>query len=111
MILENMPNSAWRDRITAKVQDTQNIYHALPEDFDFLIMTASFAGAVGRISMAFYSAANAYQDDFARYLNDKEKKATIIDYLAANDIGMFAVQGGASMFNRLMQPGQYTRYR
>ena len=96
----------WVDRTSAKVQGTDNIHVALPSDLDFFIMTASVGGMAGLISMCAYSAGNAYQDNFARYLHGKGQKAIAIDYGAAHDIGM--LEGQDLMYNRLIATGQYT---
>lgn len=96
----------WVDRTSAKVQGTDNIYAALPSNLDFFIMTASVGGMAGLISMCAYSAGNAYQDNFARYLHGKGQKAIAIDYGAAEDTGM--LKGQDLMYERLMQTGQYT---
>lgn len=103
---EAMSYHEWVDRTSAKVQGTHNIHAALPSDMDFFIMTASVGGMAGLISMSAYSAGNAYQDSFARYLHGKGQKAVAIDYGAAQDIGMLA--GQDLMYNRLIQTGQYT---
>ncbi|OAG03244.1 uncharacterized protein CC84DRAFT_1251427 [Paraphaeosphaeria sporulosa] len=103
---EYMSYPEWVDRTSAKVQGTDNIYAALPSDLDFFIMTASVGGMAGLISMCAYSAGNAYQDNFARYLYGKGQKAIAMDYGAAQDIGMLA--GQDLMYDRLIQTGQYT---
>ncbi|KAJ4345482.1 uncharacterized protein N0V89_011614 [Didymosphaeria variabile] len=103
---EYMSYPEWVDRTSAKVQGTDCVYAALPSNLDFFIMTASVGGMAGLISMCAYSAGNAYQDNFARYLNGKGQKAIAIDYGAAQDIGMLA--GQDLMYTRLIQTGQYT---
>ncbi|KAF3806818.1 Prosolanapyrone synthase [Colletotrichum gloeosporioides] len=58
----------WREGLAAKVQGTRNLHEAtLAMPLDFFVMTTSALSLYGFATQGAYTAANSFQDAFARY--------------------------------------------
>ncbi|MCW3465913.1 SDR family NAD(P)-dependent oxidoreductase [Chitinophaga nivalis] len=61
--------------LAAKIQGTKNLDECTKEEpLDFMIFFSSVAGVLGNVGQADYAAANAFQDSYAFYRNEKRAK-------------------------------------
>ncbi|KAI1177722.1 hypothetical protein F4777DRAFT_576800 [Nemania sp. FL0916] len=82
--------SRWRDSISAKVQGTKNLHDAslsLPRPLDFFVMITSLESIWALATQSAYTAANAFQDAFARYRRRLGMPATSISLGLVKGIG------------------------
>ncbi|KAJ8131214.1 hypothetical protein O1611_g2411 [Lasiodiplodia mahajangana] len=83
--------SRWRDSLAAKVQGTKNLHKATlslrSEQLDFFIMITSLESVYALATQSAYTAANAFQDAFARYRRRLGMPATSISFGFINEIG------------------------
>ncbi|CEJ86573.1 hypothetical protein VHEMI04144 [[Torrubiella] hemipterigena] len=78
----------WRDGLAAKVAGTVNLHEAtktLP--LDFFVMTTSILSVLSFATQSAYTAANNFQDQFARYRRRLGLPATAAQFGLVNDIG------------------------
>lgn len=73
-----------------KAQGSLNLHDALPQNLDFFLMLSSVGGIMGARSQANYSAANTYEDAFARTLIAKGIRAASIDLGSVLSVGFVA---------------------
>ncbi|KAJ3580237.1 hypothetical protein NPX13_g325 [Xylaria arbuscula] len=82
--------SRWRDSLSAKVQGTQNLHKAtvsLNIPLDFFVMITSLESIYALATQSSYTAANAFQDAFARYRRRLGLPATSISFGFIKGIG------------------------
>ena len=85
---EKLPLEGWRDGLAAKVSGTRNLHEATKSlALDFFVMTTSFPAVLGFATQAAYTAANNFQDQFARYRHRMGLPATAAQFGLINDIG------------------------
>ncbi|KAI1650125.1 KR domain-containing protein [Daldinia loculata] len=81
----------WRDSLAAKVQGSKNLHEAtlsLPRgQLDFFVMVTSLESIYALATQSAYTAANAFQDSFARYRRRLDMPATSISLGFVNGIG------------------------
>ncbi|KAJ5365630.1 hypothetical protein N7517_008516 [Penicillium concentricum] len=78
----------WRNGLAAKVHGTWNLHEVtkvLP--LDFFIMTTSILSVLGFATQGAYTAANNFQDQFARYRRRHGLPATAAQFGLVNDVG------------------------
>ncbi|KAJ5152586.1 uncharacterized protein N7482_009064 [Penicillium canariense] len=78
----------WRDGLAAKVRGTWNLHEAtkaLP--LDFFVMTTSILSVLSFATQGAYTAANNFQDQFARYRRRQGLPATAAQFGLVNDVG------------------------
>ncbi|KAI0502734.1 hypothetical protein F5B22DRAFT_640677 [Xylaria bambusicola] len=82
--------SRWRNSLSAKVQGTQNLHEAtvsLNIPLDFFVMITSLESIYALATQSGYTAANAFQDAFARYRRRLGLPATSISFGFIKGIG------------------------
>ncbi|KAI0887773.1 uncharacterized protein GGS22DRAFT_185152 [Annulohypoxylon maeteangense] len=81
----------WRDSLAAKVQGTKNLHEMTmslhPGQLDFFVMITSLESVYALATQSAYTAANAFQDAFARYRRRLGLPATSISFGFVKDIG------------------------
>ncbi|KAF2826264.1 polyketide synthase [Ophiobolus disseminans] len=78
----------WRDGLAAKVSGTRNLHEAtIAMPLDFFVMTTSLLSVLGFATQGAYTAANNFQDQFARYRHRLGLPATAAQFGLINDIG------------------------
>ena len=78
----------WRDGLAAKVFGTRNLHEAtkaLP--LEFFVMTTSILSVLSFATQGAYTAANNFQDQFARYRRRLGLPATAAQFGLVNDVG------------------------
>jgi NAD(P)-dependent dehydrogenase (short-subunit alcohol dehydrogenase family) len=78
----------WRDGLAAKVSGTRNLHETtktLP--LDFFIMTTSILSVLSFATQGAYTAADNFQDQFARYRRRLGLPATAAQFGLVNDVG------------------------
>ncbi|KAL1883173.1 Type I Iterative PKS [Diaporthe australafricana] len=78
----------WRESLSAKVQGTKNLHEAtvlLP--LDFFVMTTSLESVFALATQSAYTAANTFQDAFARYRRRRGLPASTASFGLINDVG------------------------
>ena len=109
----------WRDGLAAKVSGTQNLHEATKAlSLDFFVMTTSLLSVLSSATQGAYTAANNFQDQFARYRRRLGLPATAAQFNLINDIGHLSTDNTAidmmvrnkaltvpeSYFHRLLEP-------
>ncbi|KAF2806012.1 polyketide synthase [Mytilinidion resinicola] len=109
----------WRDGLAAKVLGTQNLHEATKAfPLDFFVMTTSALSVLGFATQGAYTAANNFQDQFARYRRRLGLPATAAQFGLINDVGHLSTDNVAldmmarnkvltvpeSYFLRLLEP-------
>lgn len=84
-LLERMSFTQWASAVRPKIRTTLNLHRSLPS-LDFFILLSSVTGAVGSASQANYTAANTFQDAFARWRRAQGLPAVTIDLGLITDI-------------------------
>ncbi|KAI1126739.1 hypothetical protein F5Y10DRAFT_293418 [Nemania abortiva] len=83
--------SRWRDSLAAKVQGTKNLHKITlslqPGQLDFFVMITSLESVYALATQSAYTAANAFQDTFARYRRRLGMPATSISFGFIKEIG------------------------
>jgi hypothetical protein len=93
---EKLSLEGWREGLAAKVSGTQNLHEATRAlALDFFIMTTSFPAVFGFATQAAYTAANNFQDQFARYRRRLGLPATAAQFGLINDIGHLSTDNTA----------------
>ena len=68
LTFDKLSSSRWNEGLSAKVQGTKNLHEAtLSMPLDFFIMTTSALSVYAFATQGAYTAANSFQDAFARY--------------------------------------------
>ncbi|KAI9752218.1 MAG: Type I Iterative PKS [Chaenotheca gracillima] len=85
---DRLPVEGWRDGLTAKVRGTQNLHEATKDrPLDFFVMTTSILSVLSFATQGAYTAANNFQDQFARYRRRLGLPATAAQFGLVNDVG------------------------
>lgn len=78
----------WRDGLAAKVSGTCNLHEASKAlQLDFFVMTTSILSVLSFATQGAYTAANNFQDQFARYRRRHGLPATAAQFGLVNDVG------------------------
>jgi acyl transferase domain-containing protein/NADPH:quinone reductase-like Zn-dependent oxidoreductase/SAM-dependent methyltransferase len=116
---EKLSVAGWRDGLAAKVSGTRNLHEATKGfPLEFFVMTTSIAAVLAFATQAAYTAANNFQDQFARYRRRLGLPATTAQFGLINDIGHLSTDNVAldmmarnkaltvpeSYFLRLLEP-------
>lgn len=97
----------WRESLAAKVQGTKNLHEAtLSLPLDFFIMTTSLLSVYALATQAAYTAANNFQDAFARYRRAQGLPAAAISFSLIRDVG--ATGSNASIVDTFARNGTVT---
>ncbi|KAM3427390.1 hypothetical protein MY4824_009476 [Beauveria thailandica] len=84
-----------------KVKGTVNLHHATEKlPLDFFLMTSSIVGTVGTPSQGAYTAANAFQDAFARFRRSQSLPATALGLGLILEVGSVS---GSLAFQQMLQ--------
>ena len=93
---EKLSLESWREGLAAKVAGTRNLHEATKAlALDFFVMTTSFPAVFGFATQAAYTAANNFQDQFARYRRRLSLPATAAQFGLINDIGHLSTDSTA----------------
>lgn len=87
---EKLSVSRWRDSLAAKVQGTKNLHEAtlsVQAPLEFFVMITSLESIYALATQSAYTAANAFQDAFARYRRRLDLPATSISFGFVKGIG------------------------
>ncbi|KAI0427216.1 hypothetical protein F5Y09DRAFT_316941 [Xylaria sp. FL1042] len=82
--------SRWRDSLAAKVQGTRNLHEAtlsLQTPLDFFVMITSLESIYSLATQSAYTAANVFQDAFARYRRRLGLPATSVSFGFVKGVG------------------------
>ncbi|KAI0532014.1 putative polyketide synthase [Xylaria digitata] len=74
-MFENMTFRDWSASLRPKVQGTWNLHRLLPRNLDFFVIFSSVAAIIGSQGQSNYAAANAFEDELARYRLSQGEKA------------------------------------
>ncbi|KAF2962673.1 hypothetical protein GQX73_g10900 [Xylaria multiplex] len=74
-MFENMTFRDWSTSLRPKVQGTWNLHRLLPRNLDFFVIFSSVAAIIGSQGQSNYAAANAFEDELARYRLSQGEKA------------------------------------
>ncbi|KAI0438847.1 hypothetical protein F4803DRAFT_569116 [Xylaria telfairii] len=78
----------WQKSLEAKVQGTRNLHEAsLSQPLDFFIMTTSLLAVYALATQGAYTAANNFQDAFARYRRRMGLPASTVSFSLISDVG------------------------
>ncbi|KAI1743099.1 putative polyketide synthase [Xylaria scruposa] len=82
----------WLYSIESKVKGTQNLHKALSANghegaLDFFLLISSISGTIGSPTEPGYCAANAYQDNFARFRRAQNRKAVSLALGVVTEVG------------------------
>jgi len=81
----------WRESMAAKVQGTRNLHKAtLGIQLDFFVMTTSLESVFALATQSAYTAANVFQDAFARYRRRLGLPASTVSFGFVSDVGSLA---------------------
>ncbi|KAJ5096375.1 hypothetical protein NUU61_005731 [Penicillium alfredii] len=79
---------SWHDGLAAKVLGTWNLHEATKSlPIDFFVMTTSILSVLSFATQGAYTAANNFQDQFARYRRGLGLPATAAQFGLVNDVG------------------------
>ncbi|KAI0478369.1 polyketide synthase [Xylariaceae sp. FL0804] len=85
---DKLTASQWKSGLAAKVQGTQNLHKAmLSHTLDFFVMTTSAECVVSLATQSAYTAANNFQEVFARYRRSLGLPASTASFGLITDIG------------------------
>lgn len=90
-----MSHNNWEDGITAKVDGTWNLHHALDGQDDyvqFFVLCGSITGVMGNSGQVNYSAANTFVSSFAQYRLQNGLPASVVNLGGVDDVGFLATQ-------------------
>ncbi|KAL1865521.1 Type I Iterative PKS [Diaporthe australafricana] len=78
----------WRESLAAKVRGTKNLHEAtLAQPLDFFVMTTSLLSVYALATQAAYTAANNFQDGFARHRRARGLPASTVAFSLIRDVG------------------------
>ncbi|KAI8630503.1 hypothetical protein F5Y19DRAFT_427873 [Xylariaceae sp. FL1651] len=85
---DKMTVPRWRDSLAAKVKGTRNLHEAtLSFKLDFFVMITSLESVWALATQSAYTAANAFQDAFARYRRQLGLPATSVSFGFIREVG------------------------
>ncbi|KAF2969636.1 hypothetical protein GQX73_g3893 [Xylaria multiplex] len=85
---EKVSIERWRESLVAKVDGTKNLHEATTAiPLDFFVMSTSIESICALATQSAYTAANNFQDYFARYRRRLGLPATAISFGFINDVG------------------------
>ena len=90
-----MSHNNWEDGITAKVDGTWNLHHALNGQdhyVQFFVLCGSITGVMGNAGQVNYSAANTFVSSFAQYRLQNGLPASVVNLGGVDDVGFLATQ-------------------
>lgn len=83
----------WRTSLAAKVHGTKNLHEVTIDlPLDFFVMTTSMESVFALATQSAYTAANVFQEAFARYRRQKGLVASTISFGFVNDVGALAAE-------------------
>ncbi|KAI6777704.1 Beta-ketoacyl synthase [Emericellopsis cladophorae] len=104
-----LANATWQQIqkvLAPKVAGTVNLHHAVKDmPLDFFLMTSSIVGTVGTPSQGAYTAANAFQDAFARFRRMQSLPATALGLGLILEVG--SVSGSVAFQQMLRRNATY----
>lgn len=78
----------WQESLSAKVQGTKNLHELTASlQLDFFVMTTSLESVFALATQSAYTAANTFQDAFARYRRSHGLPASTVSFGLINDVG------------------------
>lgn len=78
----------WRESLAAKVRGTRNLHEAtLGQPLDHFVMTTSLLSVYALATQAAYTAANGFQDGFARHRRSLGLPASTVAFSLIRDVG------------------------
>lgn len=87
LTFDKLSASEWNDGLSAKVEGTKNLHEAtLSMPLDFFIMTTSALSVYAFATQGAYTAANNFQDVFARHRRQKGLPASTVSFSLIHDI-------------------------
>lgn len=78
-MFENMGHDAWSASLRPKVLGSWNLHQELPRDLDFFVIFSSVAAIIGSQGQSNYAAANAFEDELAKYRLGRGEKAVSLN--------------------------------
>ncbi|KAL9109918.1 MAG: hypothetical protein Q9227_005441 [Pyrenula ochraceoflavens] len=99
---EKVSAEKWRESLAAKVYGTKNLHEAtLSLPLDFFVMTTSYESILALATQSAYTAANNFQDYFARYRRRLGLPASTGMFGLINDLGALSTDNTTvGMFER-----------
>ena len=87
LTFDKLNPSQWNEALSAKVEGTKNLHEAtLSTPLDFFIMTTSALSTYAFATQGAYTAANNFQDAFARHRRQKGLPASTVSFSLINDV-------------------------
>ena len=87
LTFDKLSPSRWNDGLSAKVEGTKNLHEAtLSMPLDFFVMTTSALSVYAFATQGAYTAANNFQDAFARYRRRNGLPASTVSFSLIQDI-------------------------
>ena len=87
LTFDKLSPSRWNEGLSAKVEGTKNLHEAtLSIPLDFFVMTTSALSVYAFATQGAYTAANNFQDVFARYRRHKGLPASTVSFSLIHDI-------------------------
>lgn len=81
LTFDKLSSSRWNESLSAKVEGTKNLHEAtLPMSLDFFVMTTSALSVYAFATQGAYTAANNFQDAFARHRRQMGLPASTISF-------------------------------
>ncbi|KAI1121201.1 hypothetical protein F5Y10DRAFT_288746 [Nemania abortiva] len=85
---EKLSSERWQESLAAKVQGSKNLHTAtLDMPLDFFVMTTSLLSVYALATQAAYTAANNFQDAFARHRRALGLPASTVSFSLIRDVG------------------------
>ena len=87
LTFDKLSASGWNESLSAKVEGTKNLHEAtLSMPLDFFVMTTSALSVYAFATQGAYTAANNFQDAFARHRRQKGLPASTVSFSLIHDI-------------------------
>ena len=94
LTFDKISPSRWNDSVSAKVQGTKNLHDAtLSMSLDFFVMTTSALSVYAFATQGAYTAANNFQDVFARYRQRIGLPASTISFSLIGEVTKVGTDG------------------
>lgn len=110
LTFDKLSLTRWNDGLSAKIEGTKNLHEAtLSLPLDFFVMTTSALSVYAFATQGAYTAANNFQDAFARYRRQLGLPASTVSFSLVNDItnvGTDAVTLGLFERNKTLTLGE-----
>lgn len=88
MSFDKLTIEQWTSALAAKVQGTKNLHEATKShELDFFVMTTTIESFVALATQSAYTAANNFQDYFARWRRQQGLPASTASFGLINDVG------------------------